>query len=266
MSGTPVAAYRVQFGWPACDNGSMAVRRAVAGGLLERDQASVGALGVVGYDGGEGLAAMRLRPALRGAMHRSAVPVAVCLAVLLAVRTPAGPARAAVIVYGICVITMLTVSGVYHLPSLFDRNRRLLRRFDHSTILLAIAGTYTGVVVLSMSGITEVLFLALAWAVAAAGIAVRMVWFDGPSALVGGVYIAAGWLALVHPGAFLRALDAGELALLVAGGLLYTAGAAVFALQRPNPWPSTFGYHEIFHACVVGAAFCHWLTIYLLAA
>jgi hemolysin III len=244
----------------------MTVRRAVAGGLLEHDPESVDALGVAGYERGEGVATMRLRPALRGAMHRSAVPVAVCLAVLLAVRAPSGQARAAVIVYGSCVIAMLTVSGVYHLPSLFDRNRALLRRFDHSTILLAIAGTYTGVVVLSMSGVTEVVLLALAWAVAAAGIAVRMVWFEGPPVLVGVVYIAAGWLALVHPGAFVRALDARELALLVAGGMLYTAGAAVFALQRPNPWPSTFGYHEIFHACVVAAAFCHWLTIYLLAA
>ncbi len=207
-----------------------------------------------------------LRPALRGAIHRSAVPVAVCLTVLLAVRAPSGGTRAAAIVYGVCVIAMLTVSGVYHLPSLFARERRLLRRLDHATILLAIAGTYTGVIVLGMSGVTQSVLLVLVWTIAAVGIVLRMVWFDGPLALGGAVYLGFGWFLIVHPVAFVQALDGVELAFLVAGGLLYTAGAVIFARGRPNPWPTKFGFHEIWHACVVAAAFCHWVSIYLLAA
>ncbi len=207
-----------------------------------------------------------LRPALRGAIHRSSVPVAVCLAVLLAVRAPTAGTRAAAIIYGVCVVAMLTVSGVYHLPSLFTRDRRFLRRLDHATILIAIAGTYTGVIVLGMSGATRSVLLALVWTIAVVGIVLRMVWFEGPTILGAVVYLGTGWFLVVHPVAFLQALDGVELALLVAGGLLYTAGAVIFARGRPNPWPTTFGFHEVWHACVVAAAFCHWVSIYLLAA
>jgi hemolysin III len=207
-----------------------------------------------------------VRPALRGAMHRSSVPVAICLTVVLAGRAPSGATRAAVIVYGVCVIAMLTVSGVYHLPSLFARDRRVLRRLDHSTILVAIAGTYTGVIALAMSGTTEVVLLVVVWLVAVTGIVLRMVWFERPALLGAVVYLGCGWFALVHPVAFVRALTPLEFALLAAGGLLYTAGAAVFATGRPNPWPATFGFHEVWHLCVVAAAFSHWVAIYLMAA
>jgi hemolysin III len=207
-----------------------------------------------------------LRPALRGAIHRSSVPVAICLTVLLAVRAPSAGTRAAAIVYGVCVVAMLTVSGIYHLPSLFSRDRRFLRRLDHATILVAIAGTYTGVIVLGMSGATQVVLLALVWTIAVTGIVLRMVWFDGPTALGAVIYLGFGWFLVVHPVAFVQALSGPELALLAAGGLLYTAGAIIFAVGRPNPWPATFGFHEVWHTCVVAAAFCHWLSIYLLAA
>ena len=207
-----------------------------------------------------------LRPALRGAIHRSSVPVAVCLAVLLAVRAPSGGTRAAAVVYGVCVVAMLTVSGIYHLPRLFARDRRLLRRLDHATILVAIAGTYTAVIVLGMSGVTQTVLLAMVWTIAIVGIVLRMVWLDGPTVLGGVVYLGFGWFLIVHPVAFVQALNGVELALLATGGLLYTAGAVIFARGRPNPWPTTFGFHEVWHACVVAAAFCHWMSIYLLAA
>jgi hemolysin III len=192
--------------------------------------------------------------------------VAICLTVLLAVRAPTAGTRTAVIVYGVCVVAMLTISGVYHLPGLFTRDRRMLKRLDHAAILLATAGTYTAVIVLATNGVTRTVMLALVWTVAAAGVAVRMVWLDGPPGAVGSVYIVTGWMAVAYLPGFVRALSPLEIGLLVAGGVLYTVGAVVFALKRPNPWPSTFGYHEVFHAFVVVAAFCHWLSIYLLAA
>jgi hemolysin III len=215
--------------------------------------------------GGEGQAAQVLRPALRGALHRSSVPVAVCLTVVLAARASTPGTRAAAVVYGVCVVAMLTVSGVYHLPSLFHRDRRVLRRLDHSTIVVAIAGTYTGVIAIGMDGGTRVSLLALVWAMAALGIVARMLWFDA-QVLAGAVYFGLGWFGAVHPTAFLDALDSTELAFLVTGGLLYTVGAVLFALKRPNPWPATFGYHEVWHVFVVAAALCHWTSVYLLAA
>jgi len=207
-----------------------------------------------------------LRPALRGAMHRASVPVAICLTVLLTVRAPTGDTRAAAIIYGVCVVAMLTVSGIYHLPSLFSRNRRILRRLDHATILVAIAGTYTGVIVLGMSGTTQTVLLVLVWLVAVTGIVLRMVWFDGPVVLGAIVYLGTGWFLIVHPVAFLEALDRVQMSLLAAGGLMYTVGAVLFAMRRPNPWPATFGYHEVWHVFVVGAALCHWVSVYLLVS
>lgn len=208
----------------------------------------------------------QLRPALRGAIHRSSVPVAVCLTVFLALRAPTAGGRAGVIVYGACVVTMLTVSGIYHLPSLWTHNRRLLKRLDHAAILAATAGTYTAVVVLGMAGTTQVVMLVLIWIVAAVGVAIRMAWLDGPRIAVGAVYLGVGWFALVNPPALARATSDVELALLAAGGVLYSLGAVTFAVKRPNPWPAVFGYHEVFHTLVVAAAFCHWLSIYLMAA
>lgn len=206
-----------------------------------------------------------VRPTLRGAMHRSAVPVGVCLAVLLAIRAPTGGQRAAVIIYGVCVVAMLTVSGVYHAPSFSASERRFLRRLDHATILVAIAGTYTAVIVLGMTGATRVWLLVLTWTIAAAGIVIRMYWFDAPNVVLAAVYLGAGWMLVVHPAAFLRAMSGVEFGFLAAGGMLYSVGAVVFTIKRPNPWPATFGYHEVWHAIVVTAAFCHWLSIYLLA-
>lgn len=205
------------------------------------------------------------RPILRGAMHRSSVPVGICLTVFLAVRADTGGQRAAAIIYGVCVVAMLTVSGIYHAPWLSSYERRLLRRLDHSTILVAIAGTYTAVIVIGLTGATRVWLLVLTWTIAAVGIAIRMLWFDAPNLVLAAVYLGAGWMLMVHPLAFIRAMSDVEFAFLATGGLLYTLGTIVFTTKKPNPWPSTFGYHEVWHAIVVTAAFFHWLAIYLMA-
>ena len=106
----------------------------------------------------------------------------------------------------------------------------------------------------------------LVWLVAVTGIVLRMVWFDGPAVLGASSTSVPGgsWSSTRSPSS--RRSTALELALLAAGGLLYTAGAVVFATGRPNPWPATFGFHEVWHLCVVAAALCHWVAIYLLAA
>lgn len=198
-------------------------------------------------------------------MHRSSVPVGICLTVLLAVRATTGGQRAATIIYGVCVVAMLTVSGIYHAPWLSSSERKLLRRLDHSTILVAIAGTYTAVIVIGLTGATRVWLLVLTWVIAVVGIAIRMLWFDAPNAVLAAVYLGAGWMLMVHPLAFIRAMSDVEFGFLATGGVLYTVGTIVFATKRPDPWPSTFGYHEVWHAIVVTAAFFHWLAIYLMA-
>jgi len=206
-----------------------------------------------------------IRPRLRGTLHRWSVPVAVALTVALAMRTSTGGALATSIVYGCCVTGMLTVSAVYHSAALSATSRRLLRRLDHSMILVAIAGTYTAVIVLSLEGGARVTLLVVAWCVTLVGVVIRMTWIDAPAGLVAVVYLVAGWMALLDVPGYARGTTGAEMAFIVAGGLAYTVGAVVYAAKRPDPWPAVFGFHELFHVLVVVGALCHWLAVFSLA-
>ena len=207
-----------------------------------------------------------LRPALRGTLHRWAVPVALVLTALLTARASGAGDRAAVLVYGLGLTAMLATSGLYHHARLAHRDRRVLRRLDHSMILVCISGTYTAVIVLALDGTTRVVLLSVAWALAFVGVLIRMRWLHAPSGLVTAVYLVSGWQILLDFPAYEAALTGGELALLAVGGGLYSVGAVVYALKWPNPWPAVFGYHEIFHTLVVAAAMSHWVAVWLLAA
>ena len=205
------------------------------------------------------------RPKLRGTIHRWSVPIAVVLFVILAVRVSGAGNLVAVVVYGACVTAMLAVSAVYHSGRLSPEGAARLKRVDHSTILLAIAGSYTAVITLALDGTTQTVLLVVTWIAAFVGISIRLFWLHAPYPVVAAVYVVVGWMALVDLPAYLDALTRGELALVVTGGLLYTAGAIVYALHKPNLWPATFGYHELFHALVVVAAFAQYLAVFSLA-
>ncbi len=205
-----------------------------------------------------------LRPALRGSMHRWSVPVAIALTVIVAVRVDTGGQLAAMIVYGVCVTAMLAVSGTYHARRLAHRERRFLRRLDHTMILVGIAGTYTAVITLAFDGTTRVVLLVIAWSFVVVGGAIRMLWLDAPAGLIAAVYLVAGWQALLDIPAYVDALDAAELTMIAVGGGLYSLGAIIYSLKRPNPWPAVFGFHEVFHTCVVLGAACHWVAVLLL--
>ena len=206
-----------------------------------------------------------VRPRLRGVIHRWSVPVAVVLFAVLAFRVTGAGNVAAVLVYGACVTAMLAVSAVYHSGRLSPSAVAKLKRIDHSTILLAIAGSYTAVITLALTGTTQTVLLVVTWVAAAIGISIRLFWLHAPYPVVATVYVVVGWMALIDLPAYLDALTGGELTLVVIGGLLYTAGAVVYALHKPNPWPSTFGYHEVFHALVVLAALAQYLAVFSLA-
>jgi hemolysin III len=205
------------------------------------------------------------RPRLRGVIHRWAAPIGVVLFVILAVRAPTAGTRIGVIVYGFCVTAMLGVSAIYHSGRLSPAAVSRLKRVDHSTILLAIAGSYTAIISLGLDGSTQRTLLIATWTAAVIGVLIRMFWLHAPYPVVATVYVVVGWMALIDVPAYTRALTNPELALVVAGGVLYTAGAVVYALHKPNPWPQTFGYHEVFHALVVLAALAHYIAIFDLA-
>ena len=204
------------------------------------------------------------RPRLRGVIHRYAAASFASAFAALALTAGDGAAAAWVLLYGVCVTAMLTVSAIYHARGRSEAARRVLKRVDHSMILVAIAGSYTGVVGLALEGPDRAVLLATVWALAVAGVAIRMLWLDAPYPVTATVYIAVGWVALLDLDGLSRALTTTEFVLLFAGGLLYSGGAVVYALHRPNPWPATFGYHELFHALVVAAATTHLVAVILL--
>jgi len=197
------------------------------------------------------------RPTLRGVLHRHAAAVFAVVFLAILVACPDWAGRAWVAFHALGITTMLAVSGGYHTADVSPQTRHLLRRLDHSAILLAIAGSYTGIAGLCLDGSHRTLWLAVIWAAALAGIALRMLVFDGLHPMLAASYIGISWVVVVDAPTLGRALDDAQLVLLILGGVLYTAGAIVLGLRRPNPWPRIFGYHEVFHALVVAAAACH---------
>lgn len=194
-------------------------------------------------------------------MHRWAAIIYLPLfAVLVALATGTGD-RVACAIYGAGVLTMLGVSAVYHSGRLGPAGFRRAKRIDHSTILFAIAGSYTATAALALDGTPARRLLIAVWIAAPIGVLIRMAWLDAPYPVAAAVYVVVGWIALIEIGPLADALTTGQLALVIGGGLLYTAGGVVYALHKPNPWPATFGYHEVFHALVVGGVTAHYLAL-----
>ncbi|MDX6682464.1 MAG: hemolysin [Solirubrobacteraceae bacterium] len=196
-------------------------------------------------------------PRLRGLLHAYAFFAAIVCAAVLVVLAPDGRARTGAIVYGAGLCALFGVSGAYHRWRGAARIKRMLRRADHATIFVFIAASYTPVALLALSGTMRWVVLCSAWAGALAGVSLSVGWIDASRRLTAVAYIALGWIAVVAFPQLASRVGAVPFALLVAGGLLYSAGACIYAAQRPDPWPRTFGFHELFHALVVAAALAH---------
>lgn len=202
------------------------------------------------------------RPQLRGVSHQWAFLVALAGGIALVVAAPDGRARLALAIYAVTIAGLFGVSALYHRISWSSaRARAWMRRADHAMIFLVIAGTYTPFALLVLKGSTATAILIVVWAGALAGILLKLVWIGAPKWLAAAAYVALGWVAVA---AFPQLVEhAGVLATvgLAAGGVLYTLGAVVYALQRPDPVPHVFGYHEVFHALVIAAAALQFAVI-----
>jgi hemolysin III len=202
-----------------------------------------------------------LRPRWRGLIHRYAAALAVPAFLILVILAPTAGDRLAVAIYGAGVTTMLTVSAIYHSGRLSPAGLQVLKRLDHSTILLAIGGSYTAVTALSLTGTARTVMLAIVWTATIVGIVIRMSWLNAPYPVVAIVYLVVGWIALVDLPAYVAALSTYQLTMIVVGGLFYTVGGVVYAVHKPNPIPEVFGYHEVFHALVVAGAVSHYVAV-----
>jgi hemolysin III len=200
-------------------------------------------------------------PRLRGISHAVAFFLAVAAAIVVIVLAPTGRATVAVAIYGAGLIALFGGSALYHRWPGPPRFKPLLKRIDHSTIFVFIAASYTPVALVALRGPIVWVILSVAWAGAAAGVAFSLMRIEAPRGLIAGSYVALGWVAVIALPQLISELKPAPLVLLAAGGLLYSIGAIIYARQRPDPWPRTFGFHEIFHALVIVAAAAQYLAL-----
>lgn len=201
---------------------------------------------------------------MRGRLHEIAFFVSIPAGIALIALADTGRARLAAVVFATGLAGVFGASAAYHRVAWSDPARRLMKRLDHSMIFILIAGTYTPLCLLALSGVWSVVLLATVWAGAITGIVLKQVNVDGLRRVSGFLYISLGWISIVSLPQLFRTMSGLGFALVVAGGLLYTLGAIVFAVKRPDPNPAVFGYHEIWHAFTAGAGLCHYSAVLLL--
>jgi hemolysin III len=200
-------------------------------------------------------------PRLRGVSHAVAFFLAVAAAIVVIVLAPTNRATVAVAIYGAGLIALFGGSALYHRWPGPARYKPMLQRIDHSTIFVFIAASYTPIALVVLHGALAWVILGIAWTGAAAGVVFSLGWIDSPRALVAGSYLALGWVAILALPQLFDQLRPAPLVLLATGGLLYSAGAIIYTTRRPDPWPRTFGFHEIFHALVIAAAAAQYVAV-----
>ena len=202
-----------------------------------------------------------VKPRLRGVLHELAFPISLLGGAWAILHAPAGHARTATAVYAATLSACLGVSALYHRVDWSATMKRWLRRLDHATIFMLIAGTFTPIAVVALTGWLSVATLVVVWGGAALGSLLALFWIDAPVVIEVGPYLAVGGFGVVlmpHLASNIGPVGVGLLAL---GGAGYIAGAIIYARQRPDPWPRTFGFHEIFHTLVIAAAVLQWVVI-----
>ena len=203
-----------------------------------------------------------VKPKLRGVSHEWAFFMSLGFGVALIVLAETPKATLAVAIYAVSLSALFGTSALYHRVNWKrPQVRQWMRRLDHSMIFFLIAGTYTPFALLVLDGTLAMAILAVVWIGAIAGAIVEMIWIDHPKWASALIYLSLGWVAVATFPELWSSMGVAGTLLVAAGGLLYTAGAVVYAIQRPNPSPAIFGYHEIFHLLVIAAAVAHFSAV-----
>jgi len=202
-----------------------------------------------------------LKPRLRGVSHQYAAWVAALAGFGLVLAAPTQRARLAMAVYALALVSLFAISALYHRITWPPAGRRHMRRLDHAMIFVLIAGTYTPFAALVLSTSSAAFVLAVAWGAALVGVGLQFAWNAAPRWVMALLCVAVGWVALATLPELWQTIGPVAIALLVSGGALYTLGALTYALHRPDPVPSVFGYHEVFHALVIMAAILQFVAV-----
>ncbi len=201
------------------------------------------------------------RPRFRGWVHTWAFAVSVPAAIVLWFLADQPGARIGVGIYGVCLMAVFGVSAAYHRLAISERAQTIMQRFDHATIFLMIAGTYTPVCLVALPPRWWIPLLSVIWAGAVIGVGCKLLGSERIQGYSSSLYLVLGWVALVGLPSFVRHLSVSALGLMVVGGVLYTVGAIFFWLQRPDPAPLVFGYHEVWHVFTVLAGASHFAMV-----
>ncbi len=194
--------------------------------------------------------------------HQWAFFVSLVTGTALVLSAPTGRATFAAAVYAASVAGLFGASALYHRIDWASLSaRRWMRRLDHSMIFLLIAGTYTPFALLSLDGPVATAILIAVWSGAVGGIVLKLFWIDAPKWLVAVIYVILGWVAVAAFPQLLAGIGVTATAMVAVGGALYTIGAVVYARGRPDPAPTVFGYHEVFHALVIAAAALQFVVV-----
>jgi hemolysin III len=202
-----------------------------------------------------------VKPRFRGWLHAATAPLTLAAGIVLIALSPNAATRAGSAIFASSALVLFTVSAVYHRGTWSPRAWAFLRRFDHANIFVLIAGSYTPFTLLLLEGRDRTVLLTVVWVGAGLGVAFRVLWPHAPRWLYTPIYIALGWAAIFYFADFVANAGTAVLTLMVVGGLLYTLGGVVYGLRRPNPSPTWFGFHEVFHTLTILAFVTHYVGI-----
>ena len=203
----------------------------------------------------------KVKPKLRGYVHQYSFFVALALGAALVAFANGSKAKVAALIYAVSLAGLLGTSALYHRVTWSEAARKRMRRLDHSMIFVMIAGTITPIALFAVKGTFGVVLLSIGWGMAIAGITMKMVWITAPKWVSAVTYVVVGWVGVIAIGSLAGTVGLLAVAGLVLGGILFAIGAAIYAMERPNPFPNVFGYHEVFHVLVVVAAALHFAVI-----
>lgn len=208
-------------------------------------------------------AARIVKPRLRGWLHAGMIPVAGVAGIVLVALAPTTLDRIGGAIFLVASLMLFGTSALFHRRNWSPTARGVLRRMDHANIYLFIAASYTPFALGLLDGRSRVVLLSVIWTAAVLGLLFRAFWLTAPRWLYTSMYVIVGVAPSVWMGSFLETGGPVILTLIIAGGVLYVAGAVIYGMRRPNPSPLWFGFHELFHSCTIGAFICHYIAISL---
>ena len=201
------------------------------------------------------------RPQWRGRLHTWAFFAALPAGILLIVSASGAAGVVGASIYAATLLLLFGTSASYHRLAQSERARTIMQRLDHSMIYLLIAGTYVPLCLVALPAAWGVPMLVIVGALAAVGVALKLLFFHSARYVSYSLYIVMGWVAIAATPVLIQNLTGLQFGLIVAGGVAYTVGFPVLVTRRPDPWPMTFGYHEVWHLLTVVAASLHFAAV-----